>query len=105
MRVFSDACGGFCVPPANTISRNTLWLPCRLQEHLKKIEKQLLHTAEADNVPNAQKRITQTAQWVFRSNRHTSVMNYKIQAANPSRTAKATPNTETCPLTGEAKHI
>lgn len=40
------------------------------------------------------KQITQTAQWVFRSNRPTRVLNYTIQGITPSPTVKATPNTE-----------
>lgn len=50
------------------------------------------------------KQITQTAQWVFRSNRPTRVINYTIQAITPSWTVKVKPNTETC-LKGDRKFI
>lgn len=79
---------------ANTISGNILLAPLLAPGTFKRDRKQLQHTSAADNVPNAQKQITQTAQWVFRSNRPTRVINYTIQAITLSPTVKAAPNTE-----------
>lgn len=50
------------------------------------------------------KQITQTAQWVFRSNRPTRVINYTIQAITPSWTVKVKPKTE-MRLKGDGKFI
>lgn len=63
------------------------WLPCLLLEHLKEIESNFSSHLRLI-MYQMHKQITQTAQWVFRSNWPTRVINYTIQAIMQSPTVK-----------------